>query len=174
MKRILVPCALLIVAASQADVTPFTINVNYAWSNSFTRLNGTTGRLSGIELGVSQSVVKLPFLGEARLGVSALLGGVLQKGGDADGTVYRIFAWYKTPMAGPSGVYGLGGLHFASAQARGGAFDSVSGFGMDFGIGIPLKAAPVPGGPGAAIELMYHQGAHAQTRGYSVGVNIRF
>ena len=174
MKRFLVPCALLVVSAAQADVTPFTINVNYAVSNSFTKLNGTSGRLAGIEVAVSQSVVKLPFLGEARLGVSALLGGVLQKGGDADGTIYRLFAWYKTPYAGPSGAYGLGGFHYASAQSRGGAFDNVSGFGMDLGIGIPLKSAPVPGGPGIALEVMYHQGAHAQTRGYSIGLNFKF
>lgn len=174
MKRLLVPCALLAVCAAQADVTPFTINVNYAWSNSFTRLNGTSGRLSGVEVAVSQSVVKLPFLGEARVGASALLGGFLQKGGDADGNVYRIFAWYKTPMGEAAGVYGLGGFHWATAQPRGGSFDTVSGFGMDIGFGFPLKTGPVPGAPGAALEFMYHQGAHAQTRGFSVGINIRF
>ncbi len=174
MKRLLVPCLLLASGVVQADVTPFSISVNYAWSNSFTKLNGSTGRLEGIELGVSQSVVKLPFLGEARVGVSALLGGILRKGADTDGTIYRVFAWYKTPMAGPSGIYGLGGFSYANAQSRGGAFNNVSGFGVDFGVGFPLKTASVPGVPTPALEVMWHQGSHAQTRGFSVGINIKF
>ncbi len=174
MKRLLVPTCILAAAAVHADVTPFTINVNYAWSNTFTRSNGSSGRLSGIEIGVAQSVVKLPFLGEARVGVSALLGGLLQKGGDADGNVYRVFAWYKTPMAGPSGVYALGGFSYANAQSRGGSFNNVSGFGADFGVGIPLKTGGVPGVPTPALELMWHQGAHAQTRGFSIGINVKF
>lgn len=174
MKRLLVPGLLLAAGVAQADVTPFSISVNYAFSNSFRKLNGTSGRLEGIELGVSQSVVKLPFMGEARVGVSALLGGMLRRGSDTDGTVYRVFAWYKTPMAGPSGVYALGGFSYANAQSRGGAFNNVSGFGADFGIGIPLKTAPVPGVPMPTLEVMWHQGSHAQTRGISVGINIKF
>lgn len=172
MKRTLVPVLLAAAAFSCADVTPFTINVNYAWSNSFDLNGGGSGRLQGLELAVSQSLLKLPMLGEARVGVSALFGNVLSRGGE-DGTLYRIFAYYKTPMAGPSGVYGLGGLSYASATGRNGNFDTQSGLGLDFGFGFPIGTG-VPGVPGAAIEVMYHQGAKAATRGFSVGLNVHF
>lgn len=172
MKRAFVFGLALPAAFAAAQVSPFNINVNYAWSNSFNLNGGGTGRLSGIEVGVSQSVVKLPFLGEARVGATALFGNLF-RGNGVDGSLYRIFAWYKTPMAGPSGVYGLGGFHYATASGRGGTFDTVSGFGVDFGIGIPLSAG-VPGVPSPAIEVMYHQGSRAQLRGFSIGVNVRF
>lgn len=170
MKRLLVPILIGISAASIAQVTPFNINVGYGWSNTFDLKTGGSGRLQGIELGASQSIVKLPVLGEARVGGSLLLAGTMG-GGGVKGTGYRVYAWYKTPYAGPKGVYGLGGLSYSGAN--GSDFDSVSGIGFDFGLGIPLSSS-LPGVPSPSLELMYHQGSHAQTRGFSVSVSVKF
>jgi len=173
MKRTLSLTLLASAALSQAQVTPITLHAGYHRTNTFTATNGNRTSLEGIELGVSQSYVKLPFLGEIRLGASVVLGGVLRKGGDADGNIFAIQASYRTPMAGPNGLYGLGGVGFYSAQSRGNSFSNVSGVGVHFGVGLPLSS-PVPGVPAPAIELQYRLGPKEQLRGLSVGLALRF
>jgi len=174
MKRFVLLATLAVAAASaHAQITPFTINVSYGRTNSFDLKGGGSGFISGAELSVAQSILKLPFIGEARVGASALFGSSIFKG-PVDGTVYRLFAWYKTPMAGPNGAYGLGGFSWATAQSKGGAFDSVSGFGMDFGIGVPLSMGGVGKVSKTALEFVYHNGSRAQTRGFMIGMSLQF
>ncbi len=174
MKRIVLLAGLTVAAVSaHAQVTPFTINVSYGRTNTFDLNGGGSGYIAGAELSVAQSILKLPFIGEARVGASALFGNSIMKG-PVDGTVYRLFAWYKTPMAGPNGMYGLGGFSYATAQSRGGAFDNASGIGFDFGIGIPLSMGGVGKISRSALEFVYHQGSKAQTRGIMVGMSFQF
>jgi hypothetical protein len=173
MKRTLVFATLACAAFSGAQVTPLTIHAGYHRTNTFTAANGNRTHLEGIELGVSQSYVRLPFLGEIRLGASVVFGGALRRGGDADGNIFAVQASYRTPSAGPNGLYGLTGFGYYSAQARGRSFDNVSGLGVHFGVGLPLSS-PVPGVPAPAIELQYRLGPKEQLRGLSLGLALRF
>ena len=167
-KRIL---ALVAVAGAcgvaQAQVTPLRVEAAYYRSNNF---NGSY--LSGIELGISQSLLSLPIVGEVRLGASAMFGRALGMGG-LDGNLYRLHGTYKTPSAGPNGLYGLAGLNWQTAQARNSSFGNESGFGVQFGVGLPLSTG-LPGIPSASIEAMYRIGPKAPLRGFSVGVGVRF
>lgn len=172
MKLLAVAFGVAIAAFASAQLTPFEFGAAYAQSGSFTKSVGGKGRIEGIELSISQSFLKLPFVGEARLGVSALLGGGLN-GGDSDGNVYRIFARYKTPSAGPTGFYGLIGINVARAEGRAGSFTHVNGSGIDLGVGTPLGAM-FPGMPSASLEFINHQSSDPQLRGWSLGLTMRF
>lgn len=171
MKRILVLAAVCLSLPAAAQITPFEIGVGWGQSGSFTKDTGGRGRLEGVELTLSQSLLKLPFVGEARLGVSALLSGQLGIGDDL-GNVYRLFAQYHTPSFGPQGFYGIVGMHFAHAEGANGAFDNVNASGIDLGLGIPL-GAPAPLLPKTAIEVVNHQNSKSQLRGWSVTFLIR-
>lgn len=157
-------------AAAQAQLTPFTLEAGYFHSSSFASKSGGSTHLSGLELGASQTVFQVPMAGEIRVGGSILFGGTL--GGGARGTLWRARALYKTPSAGPEGLYGFGGFNFMSAQGDN-SFSSQSGFGVEAGIGLPLKN-PVPGVPSPSIELSYRLGPKNQMRGLSAGVSVRF
>lgn len=148
------------------QLSPFTFELGYYHSNSF---SGT--HLSGVELGVSQSILNLPVVGELRVGASLVFSKFLGSG--ADGNLYRLRALYKTPGAGPQGAYGLAGINFQSAQANGGSFQSQSGFGVEFGVGIPLTHG-LPGMPTPAIEVGYRLGPKDVLRGFSAGVTVKF
>jgi hypothetical protein len=160
----------LFVTPAAAQLTPFEIQVGYGMSDSFRMNSGDRGRIEGLEVGVSQAFLKLPFVGELRIGISALLGG--QLGGDDDGNVYRLFARYKTPSAGPNGMYGVVGVNFSRAEARRDAFDDFDRAGVDLGVGLPL-GSPLPLLPNAALELIHHQSSKAQLRGWTLSVVVR-
>lgn len=172
MKRILVLAAVCFSLPAAAQVTPFEIGVGYGQSASFTRDSGGTGRLEGVELTASQSLLRLPFIGDARVGISVLLGGQIIGSGDTEGNVYRLFAQYHTPSFGPQGFYGIVGTHYARAEGRGGSFDRAEAMGIDLGIGMPL-GVPAPLLPKAAIEVVNHQNPRSQLRGWSVTFLIR-
>lgn len=159
------------VVGAHASVTPFTIDVNYGRTNSFTDSSGNSTFLAGPQIGLSQSLVNLPLLGQVRFGASVLFGGGF--GGGTKGNVYGLHALYKSPTAGPSGPYILGGFNYSIANGNNGSFDNVSGFGLEFGVGIPFKTG-VPGAPTPAIEAKFQQGPHPQLRMFSVGVSIQF
>lgn len=171
-KLLLVAFAAAGVSAAHAQITPFTVEASYFRGNNFTTNAGTTSHLEGLQLGVSQSLLRLPFVGEARIGVTAMFGNVLSSGG-VDGNIYGIHAMYKTPGALTGGLYGLIGVGYWHATGRGGSFDAVGGLGLEAGIGIPFSTQ-VPGVPSPAIEVRYRQGSHAQTRGFMVGIAVQF
>jgi len=172
MKFVFALAAFCLALPAAAQITPFEIGVGWGQSASFTKDSGGRGRLDGIELTLAQSLMKLPFIGEARIGASALLGGQLTSGGDADGNVYRLFAQYHTPSFGPQGFYGIVGSHYARAEGRGGSFDHVEAMGFDIGVGMAL-GAPAPLLPKTAIEVVNHQNSRSQLRGWSVTFLIR-
>jgi hypothetical protein len=149
-----------------AQVTSFEFGAGYARSDSFSRDSGGTGRLEGIELSVSKSFLKVPLLGDVRLGVSWL------NGGD-DGNMYRIFARYRTPSSGPNSVYGVTGLHYGHAKGKSGSFGKEAGFGSVLGLGFPLGSV-IPGTPGLTLEALYLMGPEPQLRGWSVSALVRF
>lgn len=163
-------------SAAQASLPQF--EVSYYQSDSITLNGGGSGRLQGINLGVSQSVVSLPLFGDARVGFTYLMNGGIGGGGSADGNIWRLYAAYTTPNAGPKGIYGLGGIFYANATSRNNSFNSVSGFGFHVGLGIPISTSGgnmnVPGIPKIALEFKYFYGSKAALRGFSVGAIVRF
>ena len=164
-------------AAAQKSLPQF--EVSYYQSDSITLNGGGSGRLQGLNLGVSQSLVNLPLFGEARVGFTYLLQGGIGGNSSAEGNLWRLYAAYTTPSAGPSGFYGLGGIFYANATARNNSFDSVSGLGFHVGVGIPLSPGGGGGGmgvpvPKAAIEFKYFYGSKAALRGFSIGAIVRF
>lgn len=164
-------------AAAQKSLPQF--EVSYFQSDSIQLNGGGSGRLQGLNLGVSQSIVSLPLFGDARVGFTYLVDGILG-GGRAEGNIWRLYAAYTSPMAGPSGLYGLGGIFYANATARNNSFDSQSGLGFHVGIGIPLmKGAAggigsLPGVPKMALEFKYFYGSKSALRGFSIGGILRF
>lgn len=172
MKFILALAALCVALPAAAQITPFEIGVGYGQSASFTRDSGGRGKLEGLELTISQSLLRLPFIGDARVGISVLLGGQLIGSGDTEGNVYRLFAQYHTPAFGPGGFYGIFGTHYARAEGRGGSFDRAEAMGIEIGLGIPL-GAPAPLLPKLALEVVNHQNSRSQLRGWSIGFVIR-
>lgn len=157
-----------------AQVLPAEFGIGYASSARFARDSGGYGRLTGPELTIQQKLLNVPLLGEASIGVSAFLGGVLQNGGDTDGNVFRVFARGKSPGAGPNGMYFIGGPYMAFGSGRGGSFGEVNGVGLDVGLGFPLALnLGLPSMPSTSVEIINHQGSRAELRGWSVGIMIR-
>ena len=138
--------------AASAQLTPFEVSVGWGQSGSFTRDSGGRGKLEGPVFSVSQSFVNLPFVGEARIGLSAFLGGQLSHGSDTDGNVYRVFGRYKTPTVAKD-LYGIIGANYSWGKGRGGP-----------------SAAPLPR---ASLEFISHQSARAQLRGWSLNLSLR-
>lgn len=157
---------------ASAGITPFSLYAGYFRSNSFDTSSGRK-YLDGPELGISQSLVKLPLLGQVDLGASVLFGGGFGHGSSAKGNLYRIHADYKSPSAGPNGFYFIGGLGAYWAQSSSGSFSNKSGIGTEFGIGLPFKT-PIPGAPGFGIEARYRMGPSAVLRGFSIGATLSF
>lgn len=177
MKKFLVPLILTAVGAagaSAAPITPFSFYGGYFRGNSFSNHAGNSVHFSGFELGAQQSLVSLPLIGQVDLGASVVFGGSLKDSGSVNGNIYRIYANYKTPSAGPSSIYGIGG--FGYYWASGSSFDTQNGFGTELGVGIPIKGPlpKFPGVPGAAIEARYRFGSKAATRGFAVGLTVSF
>lgn len=173
MRKILVLALVTGSAYAAAQKSMPQIEVSYYQSNSIDLKAGGSGTMKGVMLGVSQSLVQLPFVGDARLGFNYLL----NSGSSAEGNLWRLYAVYNTPSAGPNGIYGLTGFFYGNATARNNSFDSVSGFGFTIGVGIPLGnvgGIGVPGVPKTAIEAKYNYGSKAALRGFQVGVLIRF
>jgi hypothetical protein len=173
MKKLLVFGAMscVMVATASATITPFSFYAGYFRGNSFNNSAGNSVHISGFELGAQQSLVNLPLVGQVDLGASVAFGGSLRDSGSVNGTLYRIYAQYKTPTAGPNSLYGIGG--FGYYIATGGGFDRQSGLGSEIGVGLPIKA-PVPGVPGAALEARYRFGSKAATKGFSIGLSVSF
>jgi hypothetical protein len=172
MRTIALVFACSLAAASFGQLTPFEFGAGYAQSGPFDKDTGGRGKLKGLELSISQSVVSFPILGEARIGASVLLGGVGNSGDDTDGTVFRLFARYKTIQVGSNSLYGLAGIFWARADGRGGSFDAFDGTGVDVGGGLPLGSI-LPGLPGGALELIFHQASDPQLRGWSLVFVVR-
>jgi len=172
MKRIALLALFAVPAVSSAQITPFEIGVGYGQSGRFTRDSGGRGRMVGPEVSVSQNVVSLPVAGNIRIGASAFFGGGLEHGSDTDGTVYRVFAHYKSPNLGPSGIYILVGGHYAIGKGRGGSFDEEKRAGADFGVGMGLGPGGLPL-PKTSIELIAHQNTKAQLEGWSLMLKLR-
>lgn len=174
MRSITALCLAACAGVSLSQTIPFEFGVGYAQSASFEKTSGGRGTLSGPEFTLSQQLLNVPFLGEARIGASAFMGGALASGGDADGTIYRIFARGKTKSVGDRSFYAIGGAYLAFGSGRGGSFGEVNGLGLDFGFGMPLGIGTnLPGLPQSSLEFIMHQGSRAQTRGWSLGVNFR-
>ncbi len=165
MKRFLLPYALSISAGALAQLTPFEIGAGYAQSGSFDKDTGGRGRIEGLSLSLSQSVLRLPLAGEVRLGASGILNG-------SDGSLVRVFGRYRSPSGGPNGGYGILGVWWARAEGKDGAFDTKDGTGVDVGIGLPLGGV-LPGLPSVSLELISHQGNVAQPRGWSAVASFR-
>jgi hypothetical protein len=166
-KLLLLGCALVAPSLVFGQLTPFEVGVGYGQSGTFTKDSGGRGKLEGPVISISQSLLSLPAAGEVRVGASALLG----TSGGADGNVYRVFARYRTPSLG-MGLYGTAGVHWAYADGRSGSFDKVSRIGGDIGVGIPLGPT-VPVLPKATLEVLSHQSARSQLRGWSATLTIR-
>jgi len=160
----------LAAAASAAPITPFTIYGGYFRGNTFTNRAGAGVHLAGPELGIQQSLLSLPLVGQVDVGASALFSGSGFGGGDS-GNLYRLYAQYKSPTAGPNSIYGIAGLSFNWAQ--GSSFDSQHGIATEFGIGFPIKA-PLPGAPGIGLEARYRSGSKSAFRGIGLGVTVSF
>ncbi len=152
------------------------LEVSYYQSNSINLNGGGTGTLKGLMLGVSQSLVSLPFVGEARVGFNYLVKGGIGGNSGADGNLWRVYAAYNTPAAGPNGIYGLTGFFYGNATARNNSFGSVAGFGFMVGVGLPLGGgtSKLPGVPKMALEAKYNYGSQAALRGFQVGLLVRF
>jgi hypothetical protein len=163
-------------SAAQASLPQF--EVSYFQSDSINLNGGGSGRLQGINLGVSQSLISLPLFGDARVGFTYMLNGGIGGGGSADGNIWRLYAAYTSPMAGPNGIYGLGGIFYANATSRNNSFQSESGFGFHVGLGVPISTPGsgmgVPGVPKAALEFKYFYGSKSALRGFSIGAIVRF
>ncbi len=148
------------------------VRAGYFWGSSF---SGTTKsiRLEGVDVGVDFSLYKLPGgLGELRFSPSVMFGGALRKGGDDDGTLYRLMVTGKVtpPLVG---FYGVGGIGYGWAQPRGGAkFTRQNGMVAQVGVGFQLTSGlPLPVTPN--IELSYYFGQRAQ-QGLLLGVSLKF
>jgi hypothetical protein len=171
-RTIFLSTLLLCGAAAIGQLTPFEFGAGYGRSASFAKNSGGSGALVGPEFSVSQALLALPLSGEVRIGASALFGGSLSSGSDADGSVYRLFARWKSPSAGPESLYGVVGVYWGTAQSKGNSFDNVHGTGLDLGVGMPAGQI-LPGLPKTSFELIFHQGSEPQLRGWSVGVVVR-
>lgn len=158
-------------AVGMAQLTPFEIGVGYGQTGRFDLDSGGRGRLEGPVLSLSQSFLKLPFVGEARIGASMLFGGQLESGGDTDGTLLRVFGRYNTPSVG-TGFYGLIGVYWARAEGRGGSFGETNRSGVDLGVGMPL-GNPTGGIAKTTLELVNHQSGSSQFRGWSLMLLVR-
>lgn len=156
----------VLAGVASAQVTPFEIGVGYGQSGTFDKDSGGRGKLEGPELSISQAYLKLPFVGEAKVGASMLFGGQLKHGSDADGSVFRLFARYNTPAVG-NGIYGIGGFWWGRAKGRGGSFGTLNRSGIDLGVGLPLNN-PVGKVVKSSLELVNHQSARAQFRGWTL------
>lgn len=168
MKVIALLACLFVAPFATAQITPFEFGAAYSQSASIDLTAGGTGKLEGVEFSISQAILKLPFLGEARYGVSALF-----SNGEADGSLYRLFARYKSPSAGPNGLYGIVGVNWSHADPRSSSFSSKNGIGADVGGGLPMGSL-FPGLPSASLEFLYHQSSEDALRGWSLGVTVRF
>jgi hypothetical protein len=170
MRKVLALSAMsgiLVAAASAAPATPFSFYGGYFFGRSFHDNFGNSIRFSGLELGVQDSLVSLPIFGTVMVGATAVLGGI---GSGVNGTLYRGYVNYKSPVVPGSSFYAIGGFNYN--YATGSNFNKQSGFGTEIGIGFPIKIG-LPLGPGLAIEARYRF-AQAATSGLSVGLNLSF
>ncbi len=177
MRKLLVLALVTGSAYAAAQKSLPQLEVSYYQSNSIDLNGGGSGTLKGLMFGISQSLVSLPFVGDARVGVNFLVKGGIGGSSSADGNLWRIYAVYNTPAAGPNGIYGLTGFFYGNATARNNSFDSVSGLGFMIGVGLPLGnvgGVGVPGIPKIALEAKYSYGSKAALRGFQVGVLVRF
>jgi hypothetical protein len=156
-------------AVAPAQLTPFTVEAGWHWTRSVNLNDGRSTSLSGFEVGASQSLLRLPLVGEARIGGSMFFG----RGGGATANVLRIFAMYESPSAGPQGIYGKFGFGYYTVTASSGNFEAGGGLGTEIGIGIPLSAR-VPGLPSPSIELTYRFGPRAVHSGLTLAAAVQF
>lgn len=175
MKRILLPLALLslVPVAAQAQLkSGFTLRGGYFKGASY-RNGGGTFHLEGPQFGLDIPILTLPTgLAEIRLSPTVVLGGMNRKGADADGTLVRFMATAKVrpPLVG---IYGIGGLGFGFASARGTtSFPVTSSFLVQIGAGYELGGG-LPTGVTPFVEMSYYWG-DGPFQGLSFEAGIRF
>jgi hypothetical protein len=165
MKAIALLATLALAGAALCQLTPFELGAGYGQTNSYTRSTGGQAKIAGMEFSVSQAILRLPFVGEARIGLSGLFD-------NDEGNVFRLFGHYRSPSAGPNGLYGVIGVFYARAESKGNSFNDFNGSGLEYGAGLPLGSF-FPGLPSVAIEWVNHQSSRAQLRGWSLELKIR-
>ncbi|MEJ5171544.1 MAG: hypothetical protein WHU10_11195, partial [Fimbriimonadales bacterium] len=106
-----------------------------------------------------------------RLSPSVVFGGSLRKGGDEDGTLYRLLATARVSQPGGTS-YLTGGLGFARVEPRGGSpFESKDGWIAQVGFGSSVANVPSPV-PQPFFEVSYTFG-ETEFRGFTVSLGVR-
>ncbi len=179
--------------ASTAFSQGLAVKAGYYSGESFSGNGGASVRLEGLELGTDLTLLKLPLTPvEVRLSPSVVFGGSLRKGGDEDGTLYRLLATARVsqPRLGAirkraatnrptkprstrsSGSYLTGGLGFARVEPRGGSpFESKDGWIAQVGFGSSVANVPSPV-PQPFFEVSYTFG-ETEFRGFTVSLGVR-
>lgn len=173
--RALLPLALLAAAASASaqgtrDPIGVRVHIGYGFSSGFDRLDGSSARVEGPEIGVAFPVGT--FLGqELLLEPSYFGGGRGRKGGDDDSDIYRFTAFLHRTFA--RGIGGRAGVGFSSSsRARGGGFNGESGLIFDFGVEIPFTYSKLKG-ISPYVDLHAVIGTEDQLSGVFLGIGTK-
>ncbi|HRJ27815.1 MAG TPA: hypothetical protein PLO61_09945 [Fimbriimonadaceae bacterium] len=134
------------------------------------RTPGTRVSLEGFDVGLDIPFMRYGESGQIRFSPSVMFGGTNRKGGDTDGTLYRMLITAQIKPA-DANLYGTFGAGYAWSDPRGGAnFDERKGFcgvvGMGWNFGKSLRSQPF-------VELNFYFG-NEQFTGGGVSVGIRF
>lgn len=161
--------AVAAVASVHAQDTRFTIT--YLSTDKFPLKDGTTGRLTGPEIGLN---IKFQSFGTTNLYFqpSAFLGGKLAHGSDTDGTIYRFMVRAQQPIP-LTGFYGFFAAGYAHSQARNGEFNDVEALETQIGGGYALGGSLL-GHFSPNLELSFFQASKGQLRGISLGLAVGF
>ncbi len=144
--------------------TGITFHAGYTTSNSFTKSDGSTGRLRGLELGAELPIFKLP----AGFSLNAYPS-VLTSSGNTKGTVVRVLGSAHQTVPGAQ-FYLLFGAGFSFAS--GSDFSDQTSFETMVGGGLPLAA--FAGRLSPSLEVAFHNSNSAQVRGFTVGLSASF
>lgn len=129
--------------------------------------------LEGFEIGGDIPISRKPWPnGGVYFSPTLILGGSNRKGNDTDGNIYDFLVNVKQGIA-DSNVYGGFGIGYGLTQARIHEFHNVSGLALEYLLGYTFHAQH-PGQDRPFLEATYHDGAHAQLRGLSVNLGLRF
>ena len=146
------------------------LHVDYTTTGDFTLKSGSTGHLSGPEIGVEFPLSKAGTGTSLNLYPSVLLGN--SKGASATkGQVWRFMLSARQNMPG-TGFYTFAAAGASYTQSQGGTFNDVNAFETQVGGGLPLTG--LLGHLSPSLEVIYHNANKGQLRGFSAGVSVNF
>lgn len=153
------------------EVVGIRVNLGYHWTQGFELRDGSSGDLTGPELGVDFPLFSFAGI-QLDASPSVVFGGKLSLGGEVEGQLYRFLATGRKTLTN-DGLYVVGGAGFGHSEARGDQeFKSSSGFVGCIALGTPLRFNLFGVSPN--VEGRYYFSNEDQFRGFTIGLSARF